>query len=278
MKYLIKKILRKPYRFFKILFKVRWLKTIRLNLALLPFDQAIRFPIVVTGKLIIDSLKGEAIIDAPIKFGMILFGKDYDNMPISYCAGRVLIAGKVIFKGYCAISQGANLCVWEKGELELGHCTRVLSGTLLKSTHSIKIGDYSRLTSGCFVMDSNIHLIRDVKTGQIAPNFAPIVIGSHCWLTMNTSITAGAVIPDYCITARGSLINKDFSNICGPGTLLGGTPAKVLKTGVRRLFDYGIEHKVTKFFKDNPDAKYYQDIPGFDEPEEINVVKQFTIY
>ncbi len=277
MKYLIKKILRKPYRFFKILFKVRWLKTIRLNLALLPFDQAIRFPIVVTGKLIIDSLKGEAIIDAPIKFGMILFGKDYDNMPISYCAGRVLIAGKVIFKGYCAISQGANLCVWEKGELELGHCTRVLSGTLLKSTHSIKIGDYSRLTSGCFVMDSNIHFICDVVTGRIDRNFAPIIIGSHCWLTMNTSVTAGAVIPDYCITARGSLINKDFSKICAPGTMLGGSPAKVIKTGVRRLFSERSESIVNQFFIENPNEEYYQGIPGFDEPEEVFIVNEFKL-
>lgn len=271
-------VLKKIYNIFKIIFKVRWYKTIRINFALLPFDQAIKLPIVVTGKLIIDSLKGHVTIEAPLKFGMIIFGNSLDNMPIECCPGRLLVAGEIKFKGHCVIAQSANICVWKNGKIEIGHCVCVCSGVLLKSTCSIKIGNYTRLTSGCFIMDTNVHLIRDINTGYIARNFAPILIGSHCWLTMNTSVTAGTVLPDYCITARGSLLNKNYSRVCGEGgAMIGGTPAKVIKIGVRRLFYSGRENKVNAYFMANPDAQYYQDVPGFDEPEEINVVKEFTI-
>lgn len=279
MKQLIKRVLRKPYNCLRILFKVRWCKTIRLNFTLLPFKKALKLPIIVTGKLIIDSLKGGHVeIDAPLHFGMINFGRDIDNMPIATCKSRVMINGKVTFKGHCILNQSVNLCVWHGAHVEIGHCVIIASGILLKSAHNIVIGDYTRIASGSFIMDTNVHTVKDTETGRIARNYAPIIIGSRCWLTMNTSVTAGAVIPDYSITARGSLINKDFSKDGTIGLMLGGSPAKVLKTGVRRQFDYKIEQKVNKYFLENPDAMYYQDKPGFDEPEEIEVVKQFTIY
>ena len=274
----MKSMIKRLIYLLKAFFKIRWIKTFRVNFACLPFRQAIKFPVVVTGKLIIDSLKGRIIINAPIEFGMINIGRDIDNMPIAACPARIFIGGALVFNGHAIINQGTNVCVWESGRIEVGHCVIIASGILLKSACSIQIGDYTRLASGCFVMDTNVHAVKDVETGLIAKNFAPIIIGSHCWLTMNTSVTAGAVIPNFCITARGSFMNKDYRKICDEGTMLGGSPAKPLKNNMRRLFDYKIELLINEYFKENNDSRFYQSYKGYDELEESAVVKQFTIY
>lgn len=265
------------YKLTKTFIKVRWIKTFRVNFSLLPFNQAVKLPIIVTGKLIIDSLAGKAIINAPVKFGIINIGRDMDNMPIASCPARLRIDGKIIFNGYTIISQSANVCVWKAGTLELGRYSRVLSGVLLKSSESVFIGDFTRVTSGCFIMDTNVHYIKNTVTGLISRNSAPIIIGKYCWLTMNTSVTAGAKIPDYCITARGSLINKDFTNICEPGTMLAGAPAKPIRNNLQRIFSDKKEMSIKLFFQNNQNDKYYQSNLGLEIENEEDILKEFLV-
>lgn len=278
MRVLLKKILQKPYYLLRILYKVRWLKTLRVNFALLPFKQAVRCPIIVTGKLLVGSLKGKVVFDCPIEFGLVNMGKDLDNMPIAVNSSRLLVDGLLLFKGPCIITQSSNLVVWRSGKIEIGKYVVISSGVLLKSECGIIIGDFTRLTSGCFVMDTNVHAIKDVETGRIKRIFSPIEIGKCCWLTMYTSIMPGTKLPDYCITGRYSQLNKDYSKICESGSMLAGAPAKVVKTNIQRLSDIKYERQVVvKYFTDNPDADYYQGEPGFEILKENSVASHFRI-
>lgn len=258
--------------------KFRFFKTLRVNFALLPFKQAMKLPIVVTGKLKIGKLNGKVIFDCPIKFGLVNMGKDLDNMPIASNPSRLLVNGILRFKGKCVITQSSNLTVWADSEMTIGRYVVVCSGVLLKSACKVSVGDFTRLTSGCFVMDSNVHAIKDAVTGRIAPISKPIEIGKCCWLAMNTSVTAGAKIPDYSISTRYAVLNKDYTLSGEKGCLLAGMPAKIVKSNCQRIFDLDMEQTATNYFKNNPDAEYFQVEPGFEQPENIKVESNFTIY
>lgn len=277
MKRRIKKLLRKPYKIARLLFKIRFFKTLRVNFALLPFEQAVKLPIVVLGKLKIDSLKGKVTLDCPIKFGTVIIGKCMDNMPIEVNPTRLFVGGTLIFKGHCIINHSAMVIVWPGSEMIIGDYAVICSGVVLKSASRIVIGDYTRITSGGFVMDTNVHAIKDGVTGKVKRTFRPIEIGKCCWLAMNTSVTAGAKIPDYSISTRYAVLNRDYTESGEIGCLLAGSPAKIIRSNIQRIFDLREESVITKFFYDYPDAEYYQAEPGFEQSEDIDIRSHFTV-
>ncbi len=57
-------------------------------------------------------------------------------------------------------------------------------------------------------------------------SYAPIVIGKHVWIGSNATILPGVHIGDWAAVAAGAVVTKDVP----PRTVVGGVPAKVLKT------------------------------------------------
>ncbi len=278
MKNKIKNILRPIYRFFKLIWILNCYKTIYINFKTQSFQNAIKFPIFVYGKLKICSLKGRIIIDAPIETGMIHIGKDLDHNPVSLNPIKLNVCtnGKLIFKGRSLISGGSTVTVWS-GEIVLGKNVTLGSGVQIKSVEKIVVGDFSRITALCTVMDTNVHYVKNTKTGEIKRSSAPIKIGSYCWINSGSSVTKGAVIPNYCITVRNTYLNKDYSVLCEANSMLAGTPAKVVASGVQRIFDFEEETRLNKYFNENKDTDVYKgDIGLFEEPDTIpSVLKIF---
>ena len=56
----------------------------------------------------------------------------------------------------------------------------------------------------------------------------PIIIGNHVWIGMNVTILKGVRIGDGAIVAAGAVVTKDVPE----NTLVGGVPARVLKTDI----------------------------------------------
>ncbi|WP_419243698.1 hypothetical protein [Photobacterium leiognathi] len=247
MKKLFKKKLRPFYRFSKFILKVNLLKTMYINFKTQSFKNAIKLPIVVYGKLSIYSLRGSIIIDGPITTGMIQLGKDIDHNPISFCPIKLTVDGTLRFKGHAVISGGSTITVWE-GEVELGKFVSIGSGVQLKSVSAIWVGEYSRIVALCTIMDTNVHYVKNILSGEISRSFSPIKIGNNCWINQGTVVAKGTVIPDYCITARNSFLNKNYSNLCSSHSLLAGTPAKVIATNTQRIFDFEKETQLNIFF------------------------------
>lgn len=54
----------------------------------------------------------------------------------------------------------------------------------------------------------------------------PIVIGRNVWIGSNATILAGVHIGDGAIVAAGAVVTQDVA----PNTIVGGVPAKILKT------------------------------------------------
>lgn len=252
----LKNILRPFVRGFRVIKRLNWFKTLYLNFRTQPFKTAIQLPFYVYGKLDIHSLKGDIIIDAPIKRGMIKIGlRELDLLPVSYLPNQLLNTGKLIFNGPVLISGGVSLSI-NGGILDIGSCCTIGGGCLIKSTNSVKIGTNTRITYSCIVFDSNVHYVKNIETGVIKRNNGPIFIGKNCWINGGAYIGKDAVVPDYSIVARNSLVNKDFT---GEGTnlFLVGNPAKVLSKNVQRILSYIEENKLTQFFEENANQQEF---------------------
>lgn len=57
---------------------------------------------------------------------------------------------------------------------------------------------------------------------------APIVIGKNVWVGSNATILQGVTVGDDAIVAAGAVVTRDVA----PGTIVGGVPARFLKTVV----------------------------------------------
>jgi acetyltransferase-like isoleucine patch superfamily enzyme len=164
--------------------------------------------------------------------------------------------GKIIFHGKCQIYTFNKINVSKKGILEFGDGTRIMCMVNITAHNSVRIGAQSWIVHRCQVMDSNYHFIADFKKGRINKYFKPVEIGDYCWICNSTTITGGAVIPNKTIVASNSLVNKDLSDL-PENSIIGGMPAKFIKTGYRRIESMKLLRAVSVYFSENPEEKYY---------------------
>ncbi len=139
--------------------------------------------------------------------------------------------GDVTFKGYNLISDGSKVLIRSK----------------------FQMGCNSQLGFNGFIMDSDDHYSIDAATRKVYRNCKPIKIGDYNWFGNSTIIKKGVVTPDYLIVASANaLLTKDYSEL-PPYSVIGGMPVKVIKSGMRRIFNTRNESTIINFFKNNPD-------------------------
>lgn len=119
---------------------------------------------------------------------------------------------------------GCRLTVSENAKLTLGHSSYVNNESVIECFAEIKIGDDCAIAERVVIRDSDNHIIK--RDGY--KKSAPIIIGNHVWIGMNSVILKGVTIGDGAIIAAGSVVSKDVP----PHTLVGGVPAKVIKENV----------------------------------------------
>ena len=243
----IKRTFRPIYHFFLLLRILNVHKTIYINLKYLPWGQALRFPIFVFGRLKIQRSDngGIEIRHARICRGMIKIGKNIDghyshNLPV-----ELILSQKLIFQGYAWISGGTMIETY-RGTIDIGNFCVIGSGTMLKSESGIILGNLTRIAYCSTIMDTNVHFIKNTKTGKVNNSSAPISIGIGCWINAFSFISKGAILPNHCITARNSMVNKDYSTVCPPGTFF-RLPGKA-GVGVQQL-EGGRQIVVHKFLQ-----------------------------
>ena len=237
---------------------------------MLPLGQAVKLPVCFFGKVKFHDLSGEVMIDSSIRLGMIKIGYKWrDLFPTSFLPNQLWISGILIFKGGCIIGGGVGVFVQKKKAiLEIGNNTTIGAGTLVKSMDKLVIGDYTRITGNCIIMNSNMHFVKNIDTGLIAKPYGPIVIGNHCWINSGTTITKGAIVPNYSIVARNSFLSKDYTEH-GPNAFIAGSPAKIKNNSSQRIYNLKKEAELADFFNNNPEADYYDDGIGlFEETNE----------
>lgn len=235
--------------------RLSWWRTCYLNFRVLPYSQAIKFPIFVYGKVKMPLLAGVIEFQGcQIRKGLVRIGK---QDPFAVDSGQGLIsiapAGKIVFHGPANISTNTVLRVFSNGCLEIGKYILLGSGVkVICNGGYIKIGNYSRIAFNTHMINSGFHSVVDLTTLKVANHIRPIIIGNYCWIGNSSSITGGTVLKPRTIVGSGSYVSKDFSKLNEENQLIGGRPAKLIKAGVARVFNPQTESKIMSFFKNNP--------------------------
>lgn len=231
-------------------FKIAFIKTFLINFRTLPFKQAIHLPIVIYDRKFKLTSIGKIKINTESKFNLIEIGKGFF---FSVGQGGLINSGLIIFNGKCSILKGAKIT--NQGIIELGNNSLIGENMSVIIRDKLFIGNYTRLPFNTVIMDSSGHPVLDIEKGTVKRFTNPIYIGNYCWVGNSSTINGGTYLPDYTIVTNRSLLNKDYSNI-EKYCLMGGTPAKVLKTGLLKINKIPIWYDCLDRFNNDPNLKY----------------------
>ena len=205
-------------------------KTIYFNLRVLPFRQAIRLPLLVSPRVALYDVRGDVTIRGPIKPAMILIGFG-EQGAFDYRRSRAVwqVAGNVVFEGPLRLGQSFKLSVAESGTVTFGAEFLGILESQVICRESVTFGTGSAVGWNVMITDTDFHEVIPME-GEPAPANAPVVIGDRCWVGSRSTIMKGVRLPHDTIVAAGAVVAKSVEE---PNTVIGGNPAKTIRTGVR---------------------------------------------
>lgn len=125
--------------------------------------------------------------------------------------------------------------------------TVVYSGTIMRGTYRIKIGQGTIVGDDCLLdgrgypaIGRNCNLStgvkiwtaqHDVQSQDFAYAAAPVDIKDWCWTSGGTTILPGVTVGEGCVIASGAVVTKD----CKPYGIYAGIPAKRIGERNRNL-------------------------------------------
>lgn len=236
--------------------KANWFKTIVFNFRMLPFQQAIHLPILLFGKVDISNCEGCVKFAPPHNrganlFGQVIIGNQFSvwgyNHPTKVTTLRIL--GTLELKGRFMMAEGSSLYVATNAVMHIEKNVFIFNDVKLACNERIDIGENTRVAWECQIYDTNFHYVVDERGTTYRIN-QPVSIGKNSWIGNRSTIGKGGCLGDWSIVASGSLVNKDFGDI--KAGLYAGSPAKLIKQGVRRIHNTATEKKLTEYFRENP--------------------------
>lgn len=232
--------------------KINFFKTVVFNLRVFGLKGLMKTPIYVytnTKLYFIGSFK----FNVPLERGLIKIG-DMDYK--SHGCTKFLNMGTIEVNGPVAI--GGSCIIENYGLIRFGGYNRIGDGTTLVVRSGFELGFQSGLGFHSLVMDSDDHFTIDTATMEVKRNSKPIKIGAYNFIGNSTFIKKGTITPDYFIVASANaLLTKDYTSF-DKYSVVGGSPARLLKTGIRRIFNLKNEHIIMDFFVDNSDVDIYK--------------------
>lgn len=160
-----------------------------------------------------------------ITHGLLQIGVD----PVGFChrydRTYLNVRGRLEFLGPFSVGRGCRLDIGPDAVASFGRGS-ITAHTNIIITHRLEVGSDTIIAWGCQLLDDDFHTLQYENQ---TPRGVGIKIGSSVWIGSNVTILAGAVIPDGCVVAAGSVVTKAFDE---PRSLIGGNPARVLRSGV----------------------------------------------
>lgn len=156
--------------------------------------------------------------------------------------GLIVVSGRNV-----KVANGAELNILPSGTLKLGsdvfigECVRVVCANYIEINSNVRIAYESQ------VIDSNFHYIFDEEKCIIPNCCGSIEIASNNWIGNRSNINKGTKTAPNQIFSAGSLLNKDYTHF-GEGCVFVGTPARLLRNGLYRIFDIKFERKVRNYY------------------------------
>jgi acetyltransferase-like isoleucine patch superfamily enzyme len=234
--------------------KTNTLKTIYFNFKVLPFTQAIKFPIHIYGKVEFANIRGNFIIASDsIKFGMIVFGGKHEIVISSNIPTRIYNTGKIIFNGEAKFARGINIMVWKNGELIIGNNFSLGSLSRIICFRKIRIGNNVLMSWEVQIVDTDFHFI--VLDDIVSDNCGEVLISDNVWIGSRCSVLKKTILPENTIVGSDSLCSGNYLEKYGDSILLVGSPAKMLKKNISYLKDKKKEMELLNYFNLNKNQK-----------------------
>lgn len=138
----------------------------------------------------------------------------------AFCGKKVRIGRKSNFRGIENIS--------------IGDYSSIGEGTKILTTRAkVKIGTHVMFGPGVTIVSGNHrtdvigkYMSQITDADKRPEDDRDVIIEDDVWIGANATILMGVTIGRGCVIAAGAVVNKD----CPPYCVLGGVPARVLKT------------------------------------------------
>jgi acetyltransferase-like isoleucine patch superfamily enzyme len=234
-------------------------KTIYFNFRVMPFQEAIRLPIWLFGKIEIPVCTGNVkwLSSSPHTGGWII-GNDCMRIQDNIRPDVTIIelAGTLILGEHGKIRNGVVLRVYGvtciEEDVNVGYRCKIIC------KDKIHIGSLTQISWECQIFDTNFHYyVKDDR--MIQRTEGEVYIGSHCWIGNRTSIMKDSYIADGCIVASNSLVNHNLKS--SPRCLIAGIPARKVANNCQRLFEseqWQLKTKLDGYFSNNPNNMTYE--------------------
>ncbi|MCF0182474.1 MAG: acyltransferase [Muribaculaceae bacterium] len=246
------KILISKFLSFTTFDRVNWVKTLLLNFMMFPFSKAIKFPVLIYGPCKLSSLKGRIIIDDGVfRKGILQIGM---TEPVrSYHSKSFLrIDGDFIIHGEVGLRRGLRLHIDYGAVFEIDDKAYLGDNNTFFVHTYIKIGKGVRMANNNLVMDTDFHYVINTSNGEVRDDKKPIIIDDNCWIGGNCVIKKGAVLPTGTILAGPfSMVSKDYSKTIPEYSIIGGSPAKLIGSGFRRVNNADSQAMLDKYYSEN---------------------------
>ena len=248
--------------------KINIYKTLLFNLLAFGIKGVLKCPVYIYRNTKIYSV-GKINIECTWERGMIRIGKlDLKSQGVTKFINR----GEITIRGYVKI-EGCTI-LENYGTIIFNGFNRIADGSFVLIREELTIGEHTRLGLHSFIMDSDDHYSIDIETKKVVRNTKPIILGKYNWVASHSYIKKGVITPDYLIVASANaLLIKDYSDM-PPYSVIGGSPVKLIKSGIRRIYNTEEERKLKKYFCENVDERMYK----YDDLDDVDRICTQTTY
>ncbi|MCM2996634.1 hypothetical protein M3647_04035 [Paenibacillus cellulositrophicus] len=201
-------------------------KTVYFNLKYFRFKDAIKFPVLVSHRVVLSKMKGSVEISAPLKTAMIRigFGKvrifDQRRMRAVWH-----LEGSMVFKGSASLGNGTKLSVL--GNLTMGNNFIVSAHSQIECRKRIVFGDDVLIGWDCLFMDTDGHHI--LKDGRKINQNKDIIVGDRVWFGCRTTITKGVIVASDIVVATNTCLYGTFLET---NCIVAGNPPEIKKRDI----------------------------------------------
>lgn len=244
---------------------INWCKTILANLMFVPSKDVFKFPILIYGPCKFGRVYGQIEFKQPIRKGLLKIGYS-DPVRSRFSKSYISIAGKLEVEGSLILRRGISFIIWQNGIFTVGNNVSIGHNCSLKIRHNLKIGDGTSVGNNTTFMDTDIHYIINTLNKKVKYNYSSIEIGSNNWIGAWCTIKKGAKTPTGTIVAGPySMISKDYTDKIPEYSVIAGSPAKLIASGMRRINNDDTERLLNKHFADTNKSEYiYNELSNLD--------------
>ena len=262
------KVLFSKFLAFTTFDRLNWTKTCIVNFLMFPFSKAIKFPVLIYGPCKLSSLKGKILIDDNyFKKGVLKIGMS-EAVRSLHSKTFIRIDGNLVVHGEVGLRRGLRLQIDYGAVFELDDKAYLGDNNTFLVYHHVTIGKGVRMANNNLIMDTDFHYLINVNNGEVRPDTKPIVIGDNCWIGGNNVIKKGAVLPNGTVLAGPfSMVSKNYSKIIPEYSIIGGSPAKLIASGFRRVNNAESQVMLDKYYAENSEVFVFNgDVEDFCNP------------